>query len=88
MDCAHEWWIVSYVETHGISRVLTREELSLATSLWPLQQERSGRLKELNKFQKDALDIANSNSFTLIQGPPGKPREFHACTHALIYYIS
>ena len=56
--------------------MLTREESLLATSLWTLQ--RPGRLKELNKFQKDALDIAYSNSFTLIQGPPGKSRAVYA----------
>lgn len=64
--------------------MLTKEELSLATSLWPLQREHHGKLKELNKFQKDALDIAYNNGFTLIQGPPGiSPRTIattHACT--------
>ena len=67
--------------------MLTSEDLSLATSLWPLQYERPGRLKELNKFQKEALDIAYDNSFTLIQGPPGKPRAVHVAVHLLITYL-
>ena len=69
------------VEIHRISQTLTQEELSLATSLWPLQYERPDRLKELNKFQKEALDIAYGNCFTLIQGPPGKLRATHAAMH-------
>ena len=66
--------------------MLTSEDLSLATSLWPLQYD-LGRLKELNKFQKEALDIAYDNSFTLIQGPPGKPRAVHVAVHLLITYL-
>ena len=68
-----------------ISRMLIQEELTLAISLWPLQNEHPGnrKLKELNEFQKEALDIACGNSFTLIQGPPGKP---NACTHVLYNY--
>ena len=57
--------------------MLTQEELSLAISLWPLRKEHPGnpKLKELNECQKEALDIACGNSFTLIQGPPGKPMQ-------------
>ena len=51
---------------------LTQKELSTATSLWPFQKRGCGKQKKLNGFQKKALDIACSNSFTLIQGPPGK----------------
>lgn len=41
--------------------------------LWPVQDaSRGGVPKKLNRFQTEALDIANSNNFTLIQGPPGK----------------
>lgn len=72
----------SQIETQGISRVLTQEELSLATSIWPLECERPGKPKELNKFQKEALDIANGNGFTLIQGPPGKLAHAEQPKHA------
>ena len=53
---------------------LTAEEISIANSLWPFQKRIQGRggRRKLNKYQKDALNIACSNSFTLIQGPPGR----------------
>ena len=67
--------------------MLTQEELSLAISLWPLQNVRPGNpnLKELNEFQKEALDIACGNSFTLIQGPPGTPMQcMYPCSLIII----
>jgi hypothetical protein len=70
------------IGTLRISRILTQDELLLATSLWPLQLQNeypgSRKLKELNEFQKEALDIAYGSSFTLIQGPPGIPVQMHA----------
>ena len=52
----------------SIEGILTPTESSLATSLWPITRVR----KELNIFQKQALNLASVNKFTLIQGPPGK----------------
>ena len=62
----------------SVKDVLTNEQVSLATSMWPIQRRntlpgngrQSGKVK-LNKFQRKAIDIATSNNFTLIQGPPG-----------------
>lgn len=59
----------------SVKEVLTAEQASLATSLWPLQQRtdgHGGRVK-LNKFQRKAIDLACSNDFVMIQGPPGRP---------------
>lgn len=53
-------------------RILTQQELSTATSIWPFQKRSRGARKKLNEYQKKALNIACNNSFALIQGPPGK----------------
>lgn len=63
--------ILLFTEPPSIATLLTQEEISIATSLWPFQVENLMR-KELNKYQKSALDIACSNTFTLVQGPPGE----------------
>ena len=65
----------SHTGSQSIMNILKQREMSLATSLWPLldQYDRGSRVpKKLNRFQKEALDIATFDSFTLIQGPPGK----------------
>ena len=68
----------SYKGYQSIASILKQErDMSLAISLWPLQYniiyDRGSRVpKKLNRFQKEALDIATFDSFTLIQGPPGK----------------
>ena len=50
-----------------------REEASIATSLWPLRSRPDGRGRvKLNKYQRKAIDLACSNTFVMIQGPPGK----------------
>ena len=59
-------------DPQSISSFLSSEQTSVATSLWPFQKRSGGGgRKKLNKFQKAAIDLACSNQFTLIQGPPG-----------------
>ena len=59
-------------DPQSISSFLSSEQTSIATSLWPIQKRPGGGArKKLNKFQKAAIDLACSNQFTLIQGPPG-----------------
>ena len=61
-------------EPSSIKSILPPEEASIATSLWPLQQRPDGRGRvKLNKYQRDAIDLACGNRFTMIQGPPGQP---------------
>lgn len=62
----------------SVKAILPQEEASIATSLWPIRQrtDRSGRVK-LNKFQRKAVDLACSNEFVMIQGPPGIQVLFH-----------
>ena len=52
------------------------DETSIATSLWPLRLRPDGRGRvKLNKYQRKAIDLACSNTFVMIQGPPGKENE-------------
>lgn len=55
-----------------INSMLTADEASIATSLWPITRRKygSGR-EELNNLQREAITLACNNDFTLIQGPPG-----------------
>lgn len=52
--------------------MMTAEEASVATSIWPItkREHGSGR-KKLNKLQREAITLACNNDFTVIQGPPG-----------------
>ena len=67
--------MICYAGSPRLSTIdLTREERQIAMSLWPFQAEGVGiqKLKELNQFQKDAINLSSCNNFTLIQGPPGE----------------
>ena len=46
---------------------LPREEAQLATTLW-----NSGSSISLNPYQRKAVELALSNKFVMIQGPPGR----------------
>ena len=50
----------------NIERVLTPNETTFARSYWPLKDKR-----KLNLYQQQALDLAWSKKFSMIQGPPG-----------------
>ena len=50
----------------NIERVLTPNETTVARSYWPLKDKR-----KLNSYQQQALDLAWSKKFSMIQGPPG-----------------
>ena len=58
----------------SVKTILSEEQASIATSLWPIQKRLhgSGRVK-VNKFQRKAIDLACNNDFVMIQGPPGMP---------------
>ena len=61
-----------YTDPPSLRSILPPEDASIATSLWPLRQQPDGRGRaKLNKYQRDAIDIACCNPFTMIQGPPG-----------------
>jgi len=56
----------------SVKDILPQKEASIATSLWPIgQRTRGSERKELNEFQRKAVDLACSNEFVMIQGPPG-----------------
>ena len=62
----------NYIAQHpGAKAVLPPNQLSVATSYWPFQTRRNGKRKSLNRFQVAAIDLACSNEFVMIQGPPG-----------------
>ena len=45
---------------------LSPNELLITNSYWPMKDKRN-----LNKYQKAAIELAWKNRFTMIQGPPG-----------------
>ena len=56
----------------SVGTILSQEEASIATSLWPLQPRPDGKgRKKLNEFQREAIDNALSKDFSMVQGPPG-----------------
>ena len=61
-----------YLDPCNISVLLSQEVALIATSVWPLQHRSCGRGRvKLNKFQRKAVDVVCSNTFSMIQGPPG-----------------
>ena len=62
----------THTDLQNISTMITAEEASVATSIWPVTRRENGSgRKKLNRYQKNAIEIACNNHFTLIQGPPG-----------------
>jgi len=62
----------SPTDPSNINTLLETGKASLATSLWPLTVRPDGRGRvKLNKYQRKAIDLAYSNNFVMIQGPPG-----------------
>ena len=49
-----------------MDKVLSPNEVTVARSYWPLKDKR-----EPNKYQQQAIDLAWTQKFTMIQGPPG-----------------
>ena len=55
-----------------LDTIIPAEAASIATSIWPITRRDHGRgRKKLNRLQREAIQIACNNKFTIIQGPPG-----------------
>lgn len=60
------------IETCDLSSILNEKQVITATSMWPLREQQNGELVKLNHYQMEAIKIACSNNFSMIQGPPGE----------------
>ena len=72
-----------FTDICNLSTVLKGDELVTATSVWPIQK-RNKKTVVLNACQREAIEIACSNDFAMIQGPPGHYFEHNCptlCTH-------
>ena len=85
------------IDLRHIDTMMTMEEASVSTSIWPLTRRDvgSGR-KKLNPLQKEAIKIACNNHFTIIQGPPGRSMSISykqglalltSCCTQFVFYI-
>ena len=75
-----------FTDICNLSTVLKGDELVTATSVWPIQK-RNKKTVVLNAYQRKAIEMACSNDFAMIQGPPGQPIHYFEhncptlCTH-------
>ena len=67
------------IDPPSVGLKLPRNEADLATTLW-----NSGSSTSLNPYQRKAVELALSNKFVMIQGPPGKQE----ATYSLLYCIN
>ena len=69
-DITHETFYVGQTYPKKSQDITQRDELSKSISKWSSDARGSSTI--LNPWQEEAMEIALSEPFQLIQGPPGK----------------
>ena len=66
LDCYNTIWYTG--QCQRIDRILSPSEMSTVTSYWSTQLLEK---RELNRYQREAIDLVWDCEFSMIQGPPG-----------------